>query len=172
MPLIVFLKRWLLPTSLALNIFLGAALLAHVVHGRPGPMPPPDAAGILDDMARVLSPADAKILRQALAPGLAEIDKARRMERSLPQRLQQILGREPFDAEAFRKVLDETQAVRTLINATLPDALSHLSPEGRQRLADWRPPHPPEMHGHGPGGPGGPEGPGGSDTPDGPPPPR
>jgi uncharacterized membrane protein len=167
MTLTLFIQRWLLPISLALNIFLGAAMLTHLFHGRPGPMPPPNAAVILDDMARVLSPADAQILRQSLAPGLAEMDKAHRLERTLPQRLQQILGREPFDAQAFRRELEQAQAARGIIDSALPDALSRLSPEGRQRLADWRPPHFADMPGHGPDGPGGPGGPGG---PDGPPP--
>lgn len=133
--------RWLLPASLTLNVFLCAALIAHLRMERDHqpPLPPPPGM-MLEQMTRDLPAEDAQILRQSLAASLDEIDRAHRAERDLPQRLQDILGREPFDKAAFTDVLNESQRARDSLNDALPSAIEKLSPEGRRRLAAWRPP--------------------------------
>ncbi|PKU24370.1 periplasmic heavy metal sensor [Telmatospirillum siberiense] len=139
-----FRTRWLLPASLTFNIFLCAAFLVHLGQEwrRQPPLPPPPDA-ILEEMIRDLSPADGKILRDGLALGLSEVDRAHRAEEALPQRLQSILGQEPFDKAAFHDLLEQSQRARETLNAALPETLERLSPEGRRRLAQWRPPPPP-----------------------------
>ncbi|MDR3436343.1 periplasmic heavy metal sensor [Telmatospirillum sp.] len=151
-----FRFRWLLPASLTLNVFLCAALIAHLGWDRRH-QPPPPPGTMLDQMARDLPPEDAQILRQSLAPSLSEIDKAHRAEEGLPQRLQAILGREPFDKAAFKELLVQSQRAREILNEVLPEAIEKLSPEGRRRLAVWRPPGLPGPHmGPPPDGPDGP----------------
>lgn len=145
--------RWLLPASLTLNVFLCAALIAHLGSDwRHHPPPPP--GNMLEQMTRDLPPEDAQILRQNLASSLTEIDKTRRAEEGLPQRLQAILGREPFDKASFKALLVQSQHGRDILNDALPEAIEKLSPEGRRRLAAWRPgPHmgpPPGMEEDGP----------------------
>jgi hypothetical protein len=99
---------------------------------------------MLEQMARTLPEEDAQILRQSLTASLSEIDKAHRAEAELPQRLQAILGREPFDKPAFKELLATSQHAREILNDALPDAIEKLSPEGRRRLAAWRPSPPPD----------------------------
>ncbi len=131
---------WLLSASLTLNVFLCAVLLAHLRSDwffRPPPPPPP--GHLLEEMTRDLPAEDAQSLRQSLAPSLDEIDKAHRAEETLPQRLQAVLGHEPFDKAAFRNLLAQSQHAREILTEALPAALEKLSPEARRRLAAWRP---------------------------------
>jgi uncharacterized membrane protein len=130
--------RWLLPASLTLNVFLGAALFAHLrtdwTH-----RPPPPPSDMLEQMTRSLPVEDAQILRQSLASSINEIEMAHRAEEGLPQHLQAILGKEPFDKKAFKDLLEQSQHARDSLNEALPEAIERLSPEGRRRLAEWRP---------------------------------
>lgn len=139
-------SRWLLPASLALNVFLCVAWLVHLpqdwsrLQHRP-----PTSDEILDQMTRDLPPDDAKLLRNSLLPGLNEVEKAHEVEKNLSQRLQDILGREPFDKGAFRNMLAQSLHAREVLDGILPDALEKLSPEGRRRLRipPGPPPEPP-----------------------------
>jgi len=143
--------RWLLPASLTLNVFLGAALVAHLGADRTRRPPPPGT--MLEQMASHLPAADAQILRQSLASSVDEIEQAHRAEEKLPQQLQAILGKEPFDKNAFKDLLDKSQHARDSLNEALPEAIEKLSPEGRRRLAEWRPPPPDSREGPPPGPP-------------------
>ncbi|MDR3440223.1 periplasmic heavy metal sensor [Telmatospirillum sp.] len=173
MAIVTFLRQWLLPASLALNVFLGAALVSYFFGEPPQAALPPQPQAALEDMTSQLSPEDARILRQALTPRLADMDRMRQAEMDLPRRLQQLLAKEPFDPAAFHEELEKTQRAREALNTTLPEALARLSPEGRRRLADWRPPREPHggPNGGGPMFDGGPR-PNGPPRPDGPPPTR
>lgn len=166
MPSSATIVRWVLPASLAFNVFLGAALFVHLRLDRRH-APPPSPHHLVEDMTRDLPPADAQMLRQALADSLKQLDAARRAEETLPRQLQDILRREPFDKAAFREQLEQPLAARQTLNQALSDAIERISPEGRHRLAEWQPPPPP---GHPPGPPGPPGGFMGGPPPGGPPP--
>ena len=133
-------RPWLLPASLSLNVFLCTALIAHLLSDRGHrPPPPPPPTAMLEQMTRGLSGEDARILRESLASGIAEIERTHRAEADLPRHLQAILSREPFDKKAFKDVLVQSQHAREVLNDTLPDAIEKLSPDGRRRLATWHP---------------------------------
>jgi uncharacterized membrane protein len=151
MAILRILVRWLLPASITLNVFLAAALITHIrgewfvrdewSHRRP---PPPSATSMLDQMANLLSPEDAKILRQALEPRLVEMDRMAPEDDAIRRRMEAILRQDPFDKTAFREQLEQGQRAHAILVEALPEALAQLSPEGRQRLAQWQPgPRPP-----------------------------
>ena len=137
------LTKWLLPLSLALNVFLGALIVTHFGPPHFRPPPPPNPAEMADRMAESLSPADAQVLRQAfakVAPPSALGDPG-----AFHTRLRAALEAPSFDAEALRRdfagmseahaVFDEQMA------AAIIEAAAKMSPEGRRKLAN----------GHGPG---------------------
>lgn len=133
---------WLLIASLALNVFLGAAMGTHFFRG---PKPPPRPGTIILDMAEALPEADARILRQAYDARRSEleVDNSRRGF----EEMHQALSAEPFDPAAFLQVTGEFRArqdhMHRVTSEILADALPRLSPEGRKRLAEFRPPPPP-----------------------------
>lgn len=157
-------RRWLLPASFALNVFLGVALAAHAF--RPGfgpPPPPPKPDKLMERIAETLPPADAAILRSAFEQQRSRLDRFRDHRDDFPDRIRAALQADHFDAETLRRLLAEGRIRRdefeTALETLLVDAASVMSPEGRRKLADWRP------LGRPPGPPPGP-------PPGGPPPPR
>lgn len=135
------LARWLLPASLALNAFLAGMMTTHLLHDGPprhGGPPPPER--IVDEMARRLPTADGRILRDAMARRLPELEASWRDDREAPDRMRGILRSDPFDEAAFRRQLLAREAVGRMLAEVLPDAVAKMSPEGRRALADWGPP--------------------------------
>lgn len=130
---------WLLIASLALNVFLGAAMGTHFFRG---PKHPPRPGTIILDMAEALPEADARILRQAYEARRSEL------EDDTPRRnfdeIRRAMSAEPFDPAAFLRVTSEFHArqhrVHQVTDEILADALPRLSPEGRKRLAERPPP--------------------------------
>ena len=154
------LKRvtdWLLPASLAINVFLGAVILTH--HGHPGfrPPPPPNPAEMAARMADGLPPADAEILRQAFRAQESALSEAHRGIDSFHDRVRAALEAPVFDPQALTAALSDASrghaAFDQAMTAAMVDAASRMSAEGRRRLAS---------HDGPPGGP----------PPGGPPPPR
>ncbi|WP_082109220.1 periplasmic heavy metal sensor [Azospirillum thiophilum] len=139
-------RRWpwfLLVGSLALNMLAGGFVVAHAF--RPPP-PPPGPEQMLerfvDDAARRLSPADAKILRKAIddaRPMFVRIQVGR--EEFVP-RLRTELMADSFDPVRLKSLFDTLHAndakLRSELEARLVETLSRLSPEGRLRLAESR----------------------------------
>lgn len=130
---------WLLVLSLAGNVFLGVVVGTHLARGSKGN--PPRPVQMLEEMAQILPPADASILRAAMA--------ARRTDLAEPaappfQRMRQVLAAEPFDLEAFTRINREFHArnerVGAVIAQVLTEALPKMSSDGRKRLAEFRPP--------------------------------
>jgi len=135
--------KWLLPISLAINVFLLALVLTHFGPPPFQPPPPPNPADMAARMAESLPPADALVLRQAfatVAPPAPIGDP-----RAFHDRLRAALDAPSFDAAALRQALAEMSKAHAAFDdamaAAIIEAAAKMSPEGRRKLA----------RGHGPG---------------------
>jgi uncharacterized membrane protein len=165
------IARWLLPASLALNLFFAVLAFRHHPFLHPHP---PDAGAIVDFMKPGLPPADADILQKSFEAHKAAMDEAHKAGQDFPEKIRAALTASPFNPDALTAALKDGQAghhvMEDAMASALVDAATKMSPEGRAALAH----HPFGPGGHGPGGPGGPDGhgPGGpGGQPPGPPPP-
>ena len=163
------IARWLLPASLALNLFFIVLAVRNHPFWHPHPM---DPGHIVDFMKPNLPPADAEILQKSFADHKAAMDEAHKASQGLPDKIRAALQANPFDPDALRQALKDGQANHQVIEdnmaVSLVDAATKMSPEGRAELAARHPFGPPGPGGHGPGGPGGPGGPEGPPGPHGP----
>ncbi len=140
------LRRWALPASVLLNLFLialiGGHLLRRDAHEGALPAGPIPLARALASAEEALSPTDAAAFREVMrreSPKLAEsvrqIGEARRA-------LAREVVAEPFDAKATRAAMAAWQASWNQffdqISNPLVDALGTISPDGRQKLVDER----------------------------------
>lgn len=136
--------KWL-AVSLAINLFL-AGIVAGSFLVRPpfrgGPPPRPPMQMMVMEASGKLSPDGLKKL-QAYADefegGFRKTMASTEVQR---ENIRTALLREPFDAAAFSRALDEmhvqfTQS-RTLINRRFSDVVSSLSPEDRKQLSTVR----------------------------------
>jgi len=148
------LTKWLLPLSLAINVFLGAVIATHLGPPRFRPPAPPNPAEMADRMAESLSPADALALRQAfakVAPPSALGDPG-----AFHARLRAALDAPSFDTEALQRDFAEMSKAHAVFDeqmaAAIIEAAAKMSPEGRRKLANGRgpgfgpPPPPPPPH--------------------------
>ena len=141
--------RWLLLTSLALNLFLlgaGGALLARHYLAEPARTETPvdrSIAARMERLAATLPPADAAILRSRYRGEAARIDAAREGYLDAQDEVRRILRDEPFAPEAMRKAMVEARASRQGMEQQLQDmiaaAAAQMSPAGRSELANWPP---------------------------------
>lgn len=144
-----FLSRWALPASLALNVFLGTVLVMREPWPphRPPPGGPPGPLGIVERLAGELPPADAAILRQAMARRGQEIEYQWRVWNGTPERVTTLLAAPGLDAAALRAALDEGRNAHGAVDAAVAEivmeAATAMSAEGRHAVARWRPPGPP-----------------------------
>lgn len=141
------IARWLLPASLALNIFFIVLAVRHHPFWHPGP---PDARHIADFMTSNLPPADAAILQQSFAAQDAALEEARKADRDFPGKIRAALTANPFDAEALKAALKDGQThhqgMEDAMAAAFVEAAGKMSPEGRAALAarhQFGPPGPP-----------------------------
>lgn len=135
---------WILLGSMALNVFLAIVIGKHMAIP---PFPPPRPTRIIEEIADKLPKADAQILRDSLNAHEAELKEEDHGPEVFHKKMRDVLTAPQFDPEAFRAVADEFQARRERIGSTLTrvmlDALPKMSPEGRQAVADFKPPPPP-----------------------------
>jgi uncharacterized membrane protein len=139
---------WLLPASLALNVFLIVFVLVGLrplLFGPgPGPRPPQE---MVQKMAEGLPSHDGAILREAFAARAGEFDRADVVLRALPERVRAILRAEPLNVEALTAAFASTSEARTnmdsALGAAMVEASGKMSPEGRRALAEFAPPGPP-----------------------------
>lgn len=144
-----FLSRWALPVSLAINVFLGTVLVMREPgppHRPPGGAPP-GPLSIVERLAGELPPADAEILRRAVAGRSQEIEYRWRVWNGVPERVTTLLAAPDLDFAALRIILDEGRAAHAAVDAAVAEVImevtSAMSPEGRHTVARWRPPGPP-----------------------------
>lgn len=145
------LSRWLLPFSLALNVFFATVIAMRPPHfGHPPG--PPNPNHIVERIADVLPPADAAILRQVFAAHSADIERGHALMHVMPNRVRAILAAPQLDNAALGQVMADDRAARATmdeaIQAVVMETIPKLSDEGRARLSRWDP-RPPD----GPGGP-------------------
>lgn len=143
-------NRWpmiVLLLSLGANMFLGGFILGHrpPPFGPPPPPggPPPDPARMVERVASQLAPEDAAILRRALNANRSLFEDELRRRHEFPNRLRAALKAEPFDPKALLAVFEENDReeaqLRERIAAALVGAAAAMSPEGRRRMAEFRP---------------------------------
>jgi uncharacterized membrane protein len=160
------IARWLLPVSLALNLFFIVLAVRHHPFLHPHP---PDPGNIAAFMKPGLSPADADILQRSFDAHKPALDEARKDGQDFPGKIRAALTANPFDPEALKAALKEGQTGHQVMEdamaAALVEAATKMSPEGRAALA--------AHHQFGPPGPGGhPHGHGFGSPPPPPPPPN
>lgn len=135
------LSRWLLPLSLALNVFLGTLAVMHPPF--PPRHEPPDPAQIIERIAASLPPADAVILRRVFAAHAADLDRAARDFHAMPDRILALLAAPRLDEDALRAVMAANREAHTRLDDTLGlivvEVVPRLSPEGRAALARFDP---------------------------------
>jgi uncharacterized membrane protein len=139
------ISRWLLPVSLSLNVFLAVAMAVQLTSspgfGPPPPRPRPDR--IAEEIAATMTPADGDILREVFASHAPQLARGPESFHALQDRIRQVMTAPTFDAEALRAVFAEGRQGRTAmddaVEASLIEAATRLSPEGRRKLGEWRP---------------------------------
>lgn len=154
------LIRTALLASVGLNLFLAGTIVPRWLgpkppHGEKMVMMGPDSpGGPLFAMRRMIDdlPAeDAKILKDHFGSDMEKFADKAKSFRDRIDRLRDLMRADPFDGAALRAELESTAAERQAMERDQTDAiigvLGKLSPEGRRRLADIRPPR--MMHGPG-----------------------
>ena len=140
--------KWALAVSMLGNAFLLGVGWNMLDHDRgPHHPPPPNPAHLIEEMSRDLSAADAEILRQAFVREQPFLEQGRHNPHQMHERIRDALLADPFQPERLTAVFadedhrraDEGDAIARL----LVDAASHMSPQGRRHLADFRPGPPP-----------------------------
>ncbi len=143
--------RTLALASLALNLFLGAMLVATIRNPPPPPYRPmPDR--FVEHVAADLSNADAAVLRAAFEPLRPRYDALSQEYREAGQRVRALLQAEPVDFDSLRAATSAARAKRRqigeLTEETVLSILPDLSPAGRLRLVGGsgaeKQPHPPK----------------------------
>jgi uncharacterized membrane protein len=137
--------RWrsiLLVASLALNLFFGGMFVARHAFGPPRG---PDAmlSRLIDELGSGLSDADRATLQDVFESHAAAI-KARAGEAMHARAgIRAAMVAEPFDAGALTAAVDDASArdttMRKALERMLLEAATQVSPEGRRKLATWRP---------------------------------
>lgn len=175
-----FLTRWRTPLilgSLGLNLFLVGAVLPHLLDHRHGGNhddgPPPGMSIHPRPLEELLPGPDAALLRNAIGNN-ADLRALEQQMRAAWADTRKALKTEPFDSKAFEASVAEVATARRDFEArrqaAIVDAVTRMSPQGRQRLANLevpfflgghRGPPPPDAHFMRPDGPqdGGPDGP-------------
>jgi len=137
-------SRWLLPVSLSLNMFLAVAFASNFFFRSFGP-PKPDK--IAEEIAATLPKADGDILRQAFAAHASHFGKGPSAPHQMHDKIRAVLSAPVFDANALHEVFTENVKERASMDAVLEtiltEAVARMSYEGRLKLAQWQPPHPP-----------------------------
>jgi len=136
-------SRWLLLSSLALNLFFIGVAVAMAI--RP-PVPSywdRDVFVRVERLAATLPPADADLLRGEINANRAAIAEAQTKYRDAREQVHTVLRQQPFDPVAMRTAMAQTRAVRQafdqVIHGIFADAAEKMSSAGRHALADWPP---------------------------------
>src|SRR5206468_9127724 len=133
--------------SRALNVCLSGTVLSRAA--RPSVMPwqpatterPRTAAARVERLAAPLPAADGENLRAAFRARESAAEGARDALNKAYERAQGALRAEPFDPGSLRAALADARAARPAYDQIMQDILligaTAMSPEGRNKLADW-----------------------------------
>ncbi len=135
--------RWLLLLSLALNIGVVTALVAHHLHGHERHGSAERRWSRIPDsrqLARALEDADRRILRELLDSHREQIGGQYRPLGHARRDVAQALRAEPFDPDAlnraFARMRGSEDAMGEAMQAFMLDLATRISADGRQRIAD------------------------------------
>jgi uncharacterized membrane protein len=135
--------RWLLLLSLALNLGLASALVAHHWHGYERHGSGERRWSRLPDsrqLARVLGDADQRILREVLDSHREQIGGQFRPLGDARRDVAQALRAEPFDPQnlslAFTRMRGSEGAMGEAMHDFMLDLATQVSADGRQRIAE------------------------------------
>lgn len=134
-------RRYVLPVSLLLNLFLAALIGGHLLRheARENSYP---LVRALASIQSSLSPADAAAFGAVMRRDGPQLIESIRQVGEARRELGRRIVAEPFDPQATRQALAAWQASWNRffdrIDASLVEALGKISPEGRQRLVAER----------------------------------
>lgn len=133
--------------SVALNLFLigvGATMFARSYFAPPSVTTVTidrSARARIERIAETLPPADAAIMRAAYRDNAATLDAARAATDAGVARIKASFRAEPYDIQATRAATAETRAkfmqFLALVHDAMAQAAGKMSPEGRERLAEY-----------------------------------
>ena len=139
-------SRWLLLSSLALNLFFIGIALAMAVRPAPAPTPAtwdPDVFVRMERIAQTLPAKDAAVLRAQVEASRSTVANAQSTWQSDREAIRESLRKEPFEGAALRSMMARTRADRQTYDQVLQnlfaEAASDMSHEGRLALANWPP---------------------------------
>jgi len=131
------IARWLLPISLALNLFFVVVAVRHNPFLHPRPPGPRDVIGFLKAN---LSPEDAAIVQQSFSAHIAAQTEAERETQRYPDSIRKALTAVPFEPDALRAALAEGRSRHEKMEESMADAFveaaSKISQDGRNKLAE------------------------------------
>ncbi len=135
--------RWLLLSSLALNLFfVGVALAMAIRAPAPPPRWDPNVFVRVDRLAATLPAADAKVLQSMIAAKHAAIESTQDNYHAARDAIRATLRQEPFKIEDMRAAMAKTRAARQsfdlVLQGVFAEAAAKMSPAGRLALANWR----------------------------------
>jgi uncharacterized membrane protein len=140
-------NRWLLPVSLALNLFfVGAAGAVAFRYSSTVPLAnvtriEHSASDRLDRLADSLPAMDAQVMRAELRADRQKVAGAQADLRLSQDALRNALRAQPFDAEAMRTAMAQVQESHDNYDLVLHDVIAaaavKMSVVGRNKLADW-----------------------------------
>ena len=136
-------SRWLLLSSLALNLFFIGIAAALAVRAPSPPAWDRDVFVRVERLAATLPPADADLLRGQIQSNRATIEDTQGKYRAAQDEIRQTLRSEPFDTAAMRAAMTQTRAARQnfdqVIQGVFASTAAKMSSAGRNALADWPP---------------------------------
>ena len=145
-------SRWLLIGSLALNLFFIGTIVSlaarhYVMPAQPAATERPRTASArIERLATPLPAADAEKLRAAFRARETAAESARDALNKAYERAQGALRAQPFDPAVVRAALADVRTARPAYDQIMQEILltgaSAMSPEGRNKLADWPPSRP------------------------------
>jgi uncharacterized membrane protein len=136
-------SRWLLLSSLALNLFFVGVVFAVAIRA---PAPATWDRNVfvrVERIAATLPPSDADLMRGQIKNNRGDIEDAQTKYRAAQDVIRDTLRQDPFDAEALRAAMTKTRAARQAFDQTIQgvfaSAALQMSSAGRHALADWPP---------------------------------
>jgi uncharacterized membrane protein len=140
------LRRFALPASVVLNLFLIALISGHLLrrdaHQASLASAPIPLARALATVQSTLSPADAAAFGSVMRRESPNVAESVRQIAEARRALGRQIVAEPYDAKATRDAMAAWQASWNhffeQVSTPLVDALGQISPEGRQKLVDER----------------------------------
>jgi uncharacterized membrane protein len=135
-------SRWLLLGSLALNLFFVGVAVAMAIRG---PAPPqqwdPDVFVRVEHIAETLPPADATLLRNAMAAHHDAIDAAQNSYHAARDEIHATLRQNPFKVADLRTAMAQTRAARQEFDQVIQGVFAEVAPQlsyaGRVDIANW-----------------------------------